>query len=460
MQYSNATETSRLYRLTKFSILRLWPRVFRCRNSLIKQTASILLLLAVTGAAAQNTDTKAFLEKNKEPVTPELAANALFDTAFYQNRLFLFGENHGSAQPQQYDLALLKHLHRHAGIKYYIAELDCTKAWMINNYLRDGNTGWLNKVFAGWNKDTSQWANKEYYNKFVQLHSYQQSLPENKKITVLGVDVLQDYSLLEEHMAFLTGSSKFEKYRSFIDTLNGMVKNNSNRPELIAFSKRLLPVIRADSLFFRKSMGERYFSFRQLITSLTFLSAGMYRDSVMYRNLASQTEMLNLRNEKMYGFLGFFHCLQTGYNKSMPFAALVKKEGGAVVSIQMFALNCKTMLPYVAQVRQMMPKTYVDKLLQENKDFKGNGKYVPYDLSNDNFMMMVDGIGELKELSQPGSVYLFKLTGAASPFNHVSKLAQITGFQSLSLNSKDSHTTDAFQYILLFRNSEAATPLE
>ncbi len=86
----------------------------------------------------------------KQPSPPERIGNALFDEAFYRNQFFLFGENHGSSQLQLYDLALLEHLHERAGVNYYIAEVDFTKAWMLNNYLSDGDTGWLDKVFASW----------------------------------------------------------------------------------------------------------------------------------------------------------------------------------------------------------------------------------------------------------------------------------------------------------------------
>ena len=421
----------------------------------------LLLVLGISRVTAQNA-VKTFLESNRAELKPDLTGSPLFNDSFYRNQYFLFGETHGSALPQQYDLALFKHLHQRAGVKYYIAEVDCTKAWMINNYLQSGNTQWLDKVFSSWKKDTAQWANREYYNKFMLLYQYQRSLPPGKKVTVLGIDVPQDYSLIKEYVTHLVAHTKFEKYQVWIDTLQTVAENAPEKKELTAFCKRFLPALEADKKFFRNKLAKNYAPFMHLVTSFTFIGSGMYRDSVMYRNLVSQVELLGLQQEKMYGSLGFYHCLQTGYNHSMPFAALLKKYGhtGGITSMQMFALNSKTMIPYTAQVRQMMPRSLVDRLRQENASYAQNEKYVPYDLSNDNLMMKVEGTDNLKDLSQPNTVYLFRLQGDASPFNQTNQLSQITGFQRVELTNKTDHTTQAFQYILLFRNSDAATPLD
>lgn len=74
--------------------------------------------------------------------------------------------------------------------------------------------------------------------------------------------------------------------------------------------------------------------------------------------------------------------------------------------------------------------------------------------------MKVMGIKMLEALSKPSSVHLFRLEGRNSPFGSSRQLGEVGGFQSVQFTSPDSHTLDAFQYILLFRNSPAATPLD
>jgi hypothetical protein len=200
------------------------------------------------------------------------------------------------------------------------------------------------------------------------------------------------------------------------------------------------------------------------ISSLGLLGAGMYRDSMMYRNMELVTELYTLQQQKFYGFLGFYHCLQTGYEKSTPFAAHLQRRSNtfrnSVVSLQMFCGNCKVLLPYIEQVKKMMPASYVTKLRNDNPEFGPSKKYIPYGLSNDLQMMKVNGIEYLLQLTEPATVTLFQVNKQGSPFYHTKLLAEVSGFQNLKLTDANSKTTDAFQYILFFRNSPAALPIE
>ena len=47
---------------------------------------------------------------------------------FYANQLFLLGESHGVGRLQSLDFELLRHLNQRAGVRHYLAEVDCAKA--------------------------------------------------------------------------------------------------------------------------------------------------------------------------------------------------------------------------------------------------------------------------------------------------------------------------------------------
>ena len=89
-----------------------------------------------------------------------------FDAAFYGNQLFLLGEAHGVQRPQEIDLALLKHLNERAGVRTCVAEIDCAKAYYLNEYLRTGDEATLDLVFRSWVAETAQWANQDLRIKF------------------------------------------------------------------------------------------------------------------------------------------------------------------------------------------------------------------------------------------------------------------------------------------------------
>ena len=420
--------------------------------------------------AAQNTigDTiQNYLKQNMEVVSDNEAAEIkMFDADFYKNSLFLFGENHGSANPQLVDIKLFKQLYKNAGVRYYVAEVDDTKAWMLNNYMKDGNESWLKKVFSSWISDTAQWANKSNYAKFQQLQLFYKSLPKKAKFTILGIDVVQDYSLLKEHIKYFTANKKEPIVQIYMDSLQSILDTTTfdNSKNFIKFTRRLLIKMDEDNSGYKKLFAEKTDAFKHFIKSVAILKSGMNRDSVMYTNMNNLIKTYNLTNTKMYGFLGFYHCLQISYENAMPFAALLSKYNssftGKIASVQMMALNCKTLLPYIAQMKQMMPLEYVQKLRKENTDFVSSTKYAPFDLSNDGSIMKIDGIQYLKNITDSNKTYIFKLNSTNTPFASTKKLGEVTGFQTVKFTSPNANTLQGFQYILFFRNSKAGVPIE
>lgn len=430
-----------------------------------KMVLGFIMLITTIWLQAQTNIESEFISKNKAVITTSAVDNLLFTQDFFDNKFFFFGENHGSALPQSIDIGLFKLLHKKAGVRLYIAEVDATKAWMLNQYLKDGKSAWLNKVFASWKNENAQWANKENYQKFEQLRAFFMQLPATGKFKIVGIDVPQDYGLLQEHAAAILSLTSFEKWQPQIDSLRNLIDtaNYKTRQVLATFSKQFLTTVIANKAFFLKKLKTNFPEFKHLITSFSHLYPSVKRDSIMFRNLQSQISIFNWQTKKMYGFLGFYHCLQADYEGSKPLACQLKEQnvsGGKIVSVQMLAIDCKTMLPYSGSIKQIMPKEYAEKLIDGVPGFPKDGRYLPYGLSNDNQMMQIDGISVLKESSLPNSITLFKLTGSNSPYNTNNKLAQVSGFQTLKLADKKTATTSAFQYVLLFRNSEAATPFD
>ena len=64
----------------------------------------------------------------QETIAGEAPEFKLFDPKFYDNQLFFLGESHGVQRPQELDFALLKHLNERAGVRTYVAEVDCAQS--------------------------------------------------------------------------------------------------------------------------------------------------------------------------------------------------------------------------------------------------------------------------------------------------------------------------------------------
>ncbi|MET0462130.1 MAG: hypothetical protein ABW007_03215 [Chitinophagaceae bacterium] len=425
--------------------------------------AIVTLFFSVT-VYAQADSSQAFVCNNAAVLDTTDISNKLFDTDFYKQQYFLFGENHGCAAPLAVDLALFKNLYQKAGVRFYIAEIDATKAWLLNRYLQTGDTSLLSKVMRSWKADTAQWASQENYRKFQGLQKFYQQLPTSQKFQVIGVDVFQDYSLVHEHASYLTDHYKEPTFRKAIDSLLKITQQvtNDSRAALNEYARRLLPQLLAQEAKVKAQLKDRFPAFKHLVTSLGFIGAGMTRDSIFYRNFESLLTINNWGDKKMYGFIGYFHTLQTSYNGTEPFASLLvkhKKATGKVASMQMMVLESKMMMPLLGPIKAIMPQVAIDKFIRETPGFPTDQRYVPYSLSNDNSMMLIKGIADLKACSQPNTITLFKLSGKDSPFNRKDNLATITGFQSLKPTDQGIATSNIFQYVIFFRGSGAATPL-
>lgn len=422
----------------------------------MKQYTLLFTLLLQLPVFSQK-DVTPFLKKNNGEFYAELQKNTLFDAGFSSNRYIFLGEIHGFSEPQQTDLALFKRLNSKDSFNYYIAEVDDAKAWLLNEYLATGNETLLEDVFYSWKQDTAQWSNKQYFEKFQQLYTYQKSLPVQNKFTVVGVDKPQDLIITLRYFKML-----FTKTSLFVDEVRQLEKalEEQSLPLIEQTSKILLERISSEKDASQQVYGINYVKITLLLNNLQGINQS--RDFSMYQNLKNYVAAYELEKEKMYGFLGVFHCLQTSYNNVTPFAQLVKMNlNEKTCTIFGYYTDGFIMMPYIGQMRQMLPAAVVDQMKGPHPDFANTDRYValPYSNSQSNpFMEKVAEIEKLEALSQPSSVHVFRLTGKDSPFNKQSTYAEVNGGMGIQLTNKSDATTKAFQYIVLIRNVNPASP--
>jgi len=168
------------------------------------------------------------------------------------------------------------------------------------------------------------------------------------------------------------------------------------------------------------------------------------RDSAMVLNLEDYIKKHHLEGEKFYGLFGFFHVLQKGKDTtSVPFAARLKNKGRKITSLVSYTLDSEMYLPKNPQF-PTPPDEKVDWI------------------NADGPLMLVKGINDLKELSQPNSISLFKLNAKDSPYLGSQDLISVKSrmFGENIIPSDKTHTTDYFQYVFLLRNSKALRKLD
>ena len=326
-----------------------------------------------------NDATIAYLDRNKKSIDRATIAQhpeiALFDSEFYASQVFLLGETHGYADVQQIDQYMIRHLNQKWGVRFYLAEIDTSRANALNTFLRKEtkDTALLKQVVRDIATRIPQLSSQELYDKWISLYDYNNGLSDSLKITVIGVD--QDFN----------------------DT-----------------------------------------------------TTTISRDSSMLVNFKRTVEEKGLQKEKFYGFFGYSHVLQTGYNQGniYSFAARLKRAqlpyASHLQSIVCFTLDSEMRMPKVG--------TFPTPPDEKIGGFNGDGP-----------LITVKGIKELKKVTEEGSITLFDLKGEGSPYKNSQHLCSIhvtlVGADMLP-NNESQKTTDFFQYAILLRNSRALSKLK
>ena len=421
----------------------------------------LLLVLGGVGYAAYawltlgrpDTATVAYLRAHQRVAPPETTADFPdFEADFYANQLFLLGESHGIAQPQTLDFALLRHLNQKTGLRNYVAEIDPSQAYFFNQYLTTGNETDLQTVFGIWD-GTAQWGNQDFYDKVRRIRELNQTLPAPARIRFIGIDRIQDVSLVCKHLRAVLAQEVYKAgTNAVLDTLQRLSAAPPTEQALAQIAHRLLPTFTADSAASGLSAAGRA-QVAQVLRNATYLHAPrIRRDSVMLLNLQTEYIRLRLGEEKMYGLWGFHHVFQSAVNKSQPFAALVRSSSlpfhDRIVSLATFSADSETMIPSGSIPPAMRPT--------ERTVTVGW-------LNSAGPVVLVPGVSDLLEAAPASApVTLFRLDAPDAPYRQSLQLTTIKAplmGQTMEPTRPGAATTDYFQYAVLLRRSPAVKPL-
>jgi hypothetical protein len=408
---------------------------------------SLLLIRVGIGTGFAQADSLGYGSVPREEIVPGKTRNfSLFDAAFYQNQLLLLGEVHGIQKPQELDFELLTHLNQKEAVRYYIAEVDATKAHYLNQYLQTGDEATLLKVFRSWITQNAQWANKDYMRKIQKIRTLNQILPRNRRIQFVGIDRIHDKTLVAEHLRQLISGRKLSKaVRPLADSL--INKLDQKGPDSLAANIALtwLTDWQAAESNYRKTFGTSAPELHDLLTNVSYLKTIKSRETTIFTNF--KTVLPRLTNEKLYGFWGYFHVLQSAPIKSAkPFACLVKESGIKVVSI-----TCSYLDSYM-----MLPTAFLPPFWQEKgKSYSRLDKF-----NNDSELMHSEGIETMRAVTRPHSTTLFALDREGSFARHKPIRIKYSPFMPQKIEYDPQRPmTDYYQYVVLVRDSDMTEPI-
>lgn len=403
-------------------------------------------LFAVGGESSRH---QAYLQKHMQQVATGANDFPVFDEVFYDSKVIMLGEVHGFAMPQELDFELLKHLNQKKGLTHYLAEVDFSQAHLLNRYLESGDESLLVEVFQTWVNYNAQWANQEFYAKLQKIYTYNQTLPADKRIRIVGVDKIQDIAITKRHLGELLKEKNANSRLTALDSL--LADSTSTSQALQAFASDYLAAANTDSLYLSDSASS---DLMHILTNLAYQQENVHRDSVMFLNLVNLTKANHWHDEQFYGMWGLMHALQSEVNEGYrSFAYLLKNQQSPfrnkVTTIGIFASDSENMIPARA-----MPASLN----------KGQAYINSTWVNSDGPMAFVNGIKDLRALTQEHSMAIFKLNGEASPYLTSSLLATtrilMPGQAGIHPAAENPTSTELYQYAVLIRNSKAATPIK
>lgn len=362
---------------------------------------------------------------------------SIIDSDLKGKEIFFTGELHGVKDNVDLRMKFLKYFKEKTDFKYYLCELGYSHAYFLNKYLETGDVKILEEIYKSL-KGTFEW-NKDNYNHWKLLYEYNKTLPEDKRIKVIGVDLEHQIDIAYKYLIdVLPDEEAPEEIRDKIAGIKDMFNDYKNFQNGVAveYSRKLLADIKNKESIYREYLGDNFKGFKfvnqnVLNTDISYKNNGSSyewnntRDKIIYENFLILTE--DLANGKYYGQWGLNHAFQSVEDGVMWFGAYLNSDGSA------YKNKILTIAYFYDQCNQM--------------NRSNSGKYSVVELSfvPPIFKKVNDRIGS--------NINIYKLNSKGSPFYKINMNSTFSG------EKLDEKIVDYFQYLVCIKNSKAKEPL-
>lgn len=416
---------------------------------------ALLLSLVGLSARAQQPAEAVFADAPRETLdlTSE-SAFALFPAAFYRNKVFLLGESHGVQRVQELDFALLRHLNRRAGVRHYLAEMDCAQAHYLNAYLHTGDEVALQRVFAGWVRAQAVWGNADFAQKIRRIRQLNQRLPVRRRICFVGIDGVQDPALVADYLAELSAGRRAlpPAIAASLDSVQRVLRAPSGRAA--AGAERLRQALQTAAPACRLALGPvSYAQLQYALLNVSYARTLPEREAQLFANYQAALDLWHLHHAKLYGLWGLGHVLQRpalgGY---VDWAARLRASTvpghDQVVSLLCTYSGCRMMTASAT-----LPLAWQT----PHQPFTACDKY-----NHDGPLVILSGLAPLLQTTLPGSTTLVQLDAPGATAHRLPAQLRYAPGLPASQQLRLDPTLPAIayvQYLLLVRDSPATQPL-
>jgi len=381
-------------------------------------------------------DEKEYLKKNYSNISlkeDDFKGFEILDKDLKGKKIVLTGEEHYLDKGYTLQLKMLKYLQKEIGVNYFLKEIGYGDAHFINKYLESGDETILKDYFSlliGLN-----YANEGYYNLYKNLYEFNQTLPKEQRIKVVGVDVntlvtdayildiLKNENLLTDELKqLLLELQDFNyhipvRYKELINIVDNLIK------DIEVNEKTYIEMFGEDAEGFKYAVK----SLRKLCETFIVERKDKYnlRDFYIYENFKELDA--KLENPTYFGQLGGAHIYQ-----ERVFSNIISEY------IDYFGCWLNRDEKYKGKVLSLHYGYYSDK-----GNIHSSESFVEEDLFKD-------------FLETESETIIFKLNSRKSPF----KERAINPFTRFVFDYESNPTTNYYEYMILIKNSEYSKKLE
>lgn len=371
----------------------------------------------------------------------EMVDFRLLEPHLQDKTVFFLGEAHGVGINSSLDFALLTYLHGEAQVRYYLWEAGYALGQYMNVYLESGCREDLDFVFR--KLEGTAWWTQDRYHMWQELYAFNQALPPEDRIEVVGLDVSQPFTVPILYLQSLVPTSSppqaLEESLTYLHELSMMIGDMESpdeyyssrvKKEAEALGAMLKESLTEHDALWEEFLGEDREAFSLVVATIfqvfsiwqegSLLEQNRRREQLSYENFL--TLYPHLDRGAFYGQWGSGHILQRTWRQTDWLATHLQKPsspvGGQVLSILPLYMDCErldfpgyTLQPYTSQ--------------------KVRDLYVLQSLTRE-------------------PVTLFSLVEEGSPFSQTLYFLLYHG---------GGVTTDYFQFILYIQGAEGSEPL-
>lgn len=410
----------------------------------------LLLLIMFSGCMQKNlvvdnkitqSEIRDYLQRNYSAIDLEdefeFSDLAMIDPDLNGKEIFFTAEIHGNKANAELRMKFLKYFKEKTDFKYYLCEDSYSGAYFLNKYLDTGDISILEELYRPL-KGTFAW-NKDSYNHWKKLFEYNESLPENRKIKVVGIDI--EHQPVTAYRFLVDVLPSKEPPKEIKDRIEDIKSTLSSLEELgddrtFQCSERLQKDMKKKEVIYKEYLEENFFGFN--LVNLNVLNASKayrytandikwnnIRDGMIYENfLAIQRE---LPKGKYYGQWGLNHTFQAREKKIMWFGSYLNAEDS------IFKDKILTIIYSYDDCEQMTRPSY--------------GTYGTAKITN--VFLEIKDTNDLID----GNLNVYKLNGEESPFSMIPMYYSLTG------EKLDKGMLDFFQYVICIKGFKAVEPL-